>query len=59
MQMADFFKYEFWRFVFVQQEVGRFSQTFIDFPPLQKPASFNLDAIKREIDEAIRNKPGN
>jgi arylsulfatase len=49
MQQVDFFKYEFWRFVFVQQEVARFAQTFIDFPPLQKPASFNLDAIKEKV----------
>jgi arylsulfatase len=54
MQQADFFKYEFWRFVFVQQEVGRFAQTFVDFPPLQKPASFNLDAIKEKVMSATQ-----
>src|SRR5207253_3877801 len=29
----DWFAYEFWRFTFVQQEVGKYAQTFIEFPP--------------------------
>jgi hypothetical protein len=41
--------YEFWRFVFVQQVVGKELQTFIEFPPMQRGASFNLDAIKAEM----------
>ena len=57
--MNDFYAREFWRFVTVQQEVAKLAATAIDYPPMQDPASFNLDAIKREIDEAIRNKPGN
>ncbi len=57
--MNDFYAREFWRFVIVQQEVAKLAETAIDYPPMQDPASFNLDAIKREIDEAIRNKPGN
>ena len=35
--------YEFWRGVFVQQEVAKLGQTAIDFPPMQKGASFNLE----------------
>jgi hypothetical protein len=54
LQQADWFKYEFWRFVFVQQEVARFAQTFIDYPPMQPPASFNLDAIKAEMSRRIQ-----
>ena len=49
MQYWDWFKFEFWRFVFVQQELGKEIQTFLDFPPMQKGASFNLDAIKAEM----------
>jgi len=45
----NWFVYEFWRFVFVQQEVARYAQTFIEFPPLQKGASFNLEALKEEL----------
>ena len=50
----EWFKYEFWRFVFVQQEVAKLAQTAIEFPPMQKGASFNLDAVKAQI-EAARN----
>jgi arylsulfatase len=45
----NWFVYEFWRFVFVQQEVVRYAQTFLDFPPMQKGASFNLEALKEEL----------
>lgn len=52
--MMDFFAHEFWRFVYVQQEVGKLAQTAIDFPPMQKPASFNLEAVKAQIDEHMK-----
>ena len=48
-QYFDWFKYEFWRFVFVQQIMGKAIQTFLDYPPMQRGASFNLDAIKAEM----------
>ena len=48
-QYFDWFKYEFWRFVFVQQKMAQELQTFIDYPPMQRGASFNLDAIKAEM----------
>ena len=48
----NWFNYEFWRFVFVQQEVAKLAQTSIEFPPMQKGASFNLDAVKAQIDAA-------
>jgi arylsulfatase A-like enzyme len=48
-QYFDWFKYQFWRFVFVQQVMGKAIQTFIDYPPMQRGASFNLDAIKAEM----------
>nr|WP_064248752.1 arylsulfatase [Rhizobium leguminosarum]OAP92396.1 arylsulfatase [Rhizobium leguminosarum] len=57
--MNDFYAREFWRFVSVQQEVGKLALTAIDYPPMQDPASFNLDAVKKQIDAAIKNKPGN
>jgi len=49
MQYWDWFRYEFWRFVFVQQQVGKLAQTAIDYPPMQRGASFNLDALKAEL----------
>ncbi|CAN7697537.1 arylsulfatase [Rhizobium leguminosarum] len=57
--MNDFYAREFWRFVSVQQEVGKLALTAIDYPPMQDPASFNLEAVKKQIDAAIKNKPGN
>jgi arylsulfatase len=51
-QYFDWFKYEFWRFVFVQQEVEKLAMTAIEFPPMQKGASFNLDAVKAQIEAA-------
>jgi arylsulfatase len=56
--MNDFYAREFWRFVFVQQEVGKLAATAIDYPPMQDPASFNLDAIKKKIDAVIRQHHG-
>ncbi len=51
--LNDFLAREFWRFVFVQDKVEALAKTAIEFPPMQKPASFNLDAIKTQIEEAI------
>ncbi|WP_410001185.1 hypothetical protein [Rhizobium leguminosarum] len=48
----SWFVYEFWRFVFVQQEVAKLAETVIEFPPLQAGASFNLDAVKAQIEAA-------
>jgi arylsulfatase A-like enzyme len=50
----SFYRYAFWRYVFVQEVVQKFAQSFIDFPPMQKPASFNLDAIKAKVEIAIK-----
>ena len=49
----NWFAYEFWRFVFVQQQVAQAAQSFIDFPPMQGGASFNMAAIKEQIEKAI------
>jgi hypothetical protein len=49
----DWFMYEFWRFVFAQQIVGKLAMTAIDYPPMQKGASFNLDAVKEKIAAAM------
>ena len=54
----DFYGHEFWRFVFVQQEIAKLGQTFVDYPPMQPGASFNLEAVKAEIIKAIHSKQG-
>ncbi|MEI9914984.1 MAG: arylsulfatase [Methylovirgula sp.] len=56
--MNDFLAREFWRFVEVQQKVGALVQTAIEFPPMQAPASFNLQAIKAKIDAVIKSREG-
>ncbi len=56
--MNDFYAREFWRFVVVQQEVGKLAKTAIDYPPMQDPASFNLEALKKKIDAAIKQHEG-
>ena len=53
MYQATWFGYEFWRFVLVQQVVGQYAQTFIDFPPMQKGASFNLEQVKQELEKKM------
>jgi len=45
----NYFVYEFWRFVESQQKVEELALTFVDYPPMQDPASFNLDAVKKKI----------
>ena len=46
--MNDFYAREFWRFVLVQQTVAVAAKTVIDYPPMQEPASFNLEASEEE-----------
>lgn len=54
----DFFAREFWRFVMVQQRVVDLAKSAIDYPPMQDPASFNLDAVKKQIDAMIKSHHG-
>ncbi|MGH7244164.1 MAG: arylsulfatase [Phycisphaerales bacterium] len=54
----DFFAREFWRFVLVQQQVGKLALTAIDYPPMQDPASFNLEAVKKKIEEMMKAHEG-
>ncbi|MGA2796094.1 MAG: arylsulfatase [Thermoguttaceae bacterium] len=56
--MNDFYAREFWRFVTVQSRVAELAKTAIDFPPMQDPASFNLEAVKKQIDDMIKAHQG-
>jgi arylsulfatase len=56
--MNDFYAREFWRFVSVQQTVAKLASTAIEYPPMQSPASFNLDAIKAKVEEVIKAHEG-
>ncbi len=59
LEYANWYTYEFWRYVYVQQEVEKYGKTFIEFPPMQKGASFNLEAVKEQILKAIKSRQGN
>lgn len=52
LEYFQWFKFQFWRFVFVQQQVMKLAETAVEFPPMQKGASFNLDAVKAKIEAA-------
>ncbi len=54
----EFFAREFWRFVLVQQRVAQLAKTAIDYPPMQSPASFNLEAVKKQIEEMMKAHEG-
>jgi arylsulfatase A-like enzyme len=54
----DFMARELWRFVYVQQKVAELAQTAIDYPPMQAPASFNLEAVKEQVEDKIKANTG-
>jgi hypothetical protein len=54
----NWFAFEFWRFVFAQQEVARAAQTLIEFPPMQKGSSFNMEAVKEQLQKAMTSHTG-
>ncbi len=56
--LMQFFGHNFWRFVFAQKEVARLGETFVEFPPMQKPALFNIEDIKKSVQKAISNRFG-
>jgi arylsulfatase A-like enzyme len=55
---ANWWAYEFWRFVFVQQQVAKLAQTALEFPPMQTGGSFNLEAVKEQINKAMASQHG-
>lgn len=54
----SFYGHEFWRFVYVQKEIEKYAQSFIEFPPMQKGASFNMEDIKEQVIRAIKAHQG-
>jgi arylsulfatase A-like enzyme len=56
--MNDFYAREFWRFVVVQKTILQLAQSAIEYPPMQAPASFNLSAIKAQVEAAIKQHEG-
>jgi arylsulfatase len=56
--LNDFYAREFWRFVEVQSTVTKLAETAVEFPPMQAPATFNLDSVKRQVEEMIKQSRG-
>jgi arylsulfatase A-like enzyme len=50
----EFFAREAWQFVEAQQVVTKLALTAADYPPMQDPASFNLSAVKAQVEAMIR-----
>jgi arylsulfatase len=49
----NWFAYQFWRFVLVQKEIAKMAPSFIEYPPMQAGASFNLSALKAELEKKM------
>lgn len=54
--LYNFFAHEFWRYVFVQEKIGQLARSFIDYPPLQPSAHFNLEGIKKQVIKTLEAK---
>jgi arylsulfatase len=54
----EFFGREAWRFVAVQQAAMKLAMTAVEFPPMQDPASFNLSAVKAQVEAMIKAHAG-
>jgi arylsulfatase len=52
----NWYAYEFWRFVFVKDRIAQAAQTLLDYPPMQKGASFNLEALKQELERKMASR---
>ncbi len=37
--------------MFLQQQVSELAKSAIEYPPLQESASFNLDAVKKKLQD--------
>jgi arylsulfatase len=48
----EWYKYQFWRFVQVQDAVVELAKSAIEFPPMQKGASFTMEAVVAQIKAA-------
>ena len=38
------------------RRAAKFLQTFVDYPPSQRPASFSIDQIREDVDRRIEEK---
>jgi hypothetical protein len=43
-----------WRFQISSQVIAKYLPTFIEYPPMQAGASFNVDDLKEKIEVAMK-----
>jgi hypothetical protein len=48
----EWYKYQFWRFAQVQEEVKTLAISAIKYPPMQKGSSFTMEAVIEQIKAA-------
>ena len=56
IEYFSWYQYEWWRYVYLQQVVGQLAQSFIDYPPMQNSASFNLESVKEQMQKKIQSR---
>jgi hypothetical protein len=54
LYVGDFYLHEFWRFVFLQQKVGEYALTFVDYPPMQGGRASILRRPKPKLRRRLR-----
>jgi len=42
--------------VFVKNKIAEAAQSLLEFPPMQKGASFNLEALKQELEKKLASR---
>jgi len=50
----EFFGREMWRPVMGQKAVSELAQTAVEFPPMQEPASLNLESVERQVQPILK-----
>jgi len=54
LEYFEWYKYQFWRFVLAQKTIAKAAETLLEYPPMQKGASFNLSALKAELEAKMK-----
>jgi hypothetical protein len=49
---ATWFKHEMWRFQIPAQVIAKYIPSFIEYPPMQAGASFNIADLKEKVEAA-------
>jgi len=53
------FKHEMWRYQISAQVIEKYLPSFVEYPPMQAGASFNVGDLKEKIEQAMKAAHGN